>query len=301
MLVVLGVTGLVLTSWAPDRPVEDLVARWAPSPSKFLELDGMRVHYRDEGPPDDPLPIVLLHGTSASLHTWQGWTDALAPSRRVIRMDLPGFGLTGPAPDGDYSMPAFVRFMQHFLDRLGVRRCVLAGNSLGGAIAWNVAVVEPERVVKLVLVDSGGQVMTPRSMPIGFQLAQMSWLQPITSRVLPRSIVVASLRDVYGDPERVTPALVERYYELALREGNRASLAARFAAPQPDAMLIPRVKAPTLILWGGRDRLIPPENGEKFEQQIAGSRRVVFPELGHVPHEEDPARTVEEIKKFLAE
>jgi pimeloyl-ACP methyl ester carboxylesterase len=300
VIVVLGVG--VAASWAPDRPVETLLPRWAPPPSQFLQLDGMRVHYRDEGPRTDPTPIVLVHGTSSSLHTWQGWADALSPTRRVIRMDLPGFGLTGPSPANDYSMPAYVRFIEHFLDRLAVTHCVLGGNSLGGNIAWRVAVADP-RVVKLVLVDSGGYPLAPRSMPLGFRLAQTKWLRPLTNHLLPRGVIAASLRDVYGDPNRVTPDVVDRYYELTLRAGNRAALARRFEqrAEGADATKIRDVKVPTLVMWGGRDRLVPPENAAAFHRDIAGSRVVVYPKLGHVPQEEDPARTIPDLRAFLDE
>ena len=94
--------------------MDSLKARWAAPPSRFVTLQGMQVHVRDEGPRDDPTPIVLIHGTSASLHTWDGWVAALSPHRRVVRMDLPGFGLTGPAPDGDYSMARYTGFMRDF-------------------------------------------------------------------------------------------------------------------------------------------------------------------------------------------
>ena len=125
----------VAVSWAPDRSVAQLSARWAPPPSQFIALQGMQVHVRDQGPRDDAEPIVLIHGTSASLHTWEGWVASLKGTRRVISMDLPAFGLTGPAPDGDYSIERYVAFVLALMDRLGVRQAVLVGNSLGGEIA----------------------------------------------------------------------------------------------------------------------------------------------------------------------
>ncbi|MCU0805294.1 MAG: alpha/beta fold hydrolase, partial [Burkholderiales bacterium] len=158
---VLVVSAFVAINWAPDRPVSALKQRWAPPPSTFVEVAGMQVHLRDEGPRDDATPVVLLHGTSASLHTWQGWADALKDERRVIRFDLPGFGLTGPTPDGVYTMDAYVRFVLAMLDRLGVQRAVLAGNSFGGSVAWATALAAPDRVAKLVLVDSAGYPMNP--------------------------------------------------------------------------------------------------------------------------------------------
>ncbi len=151
------ITGFVALNWAPDRPVAELEARWAPPPSTFIDLAGMRVHLRDEGIRDDPVPIVLLHGTSASLHTWDGWVAALAAERRVIRFDLPGFGLTGPTPDGDYRIERYVEFVAAMLDALGVEHCVLVGNSFGGTVAWQTALaLPPGRVQKLVLVDAAG-------------------------------------------------------------------------------------------------------------------------------------------------
>src|SRR5271155_847951 len=124
VVLVLLIAG-VAVSWAPDRTVESLKARWAQPPSRFVEIEGMQVHVRDEGPPNDPRPIVLLHGTSSSLQTWDGWVAALKGQHRVIRIDLPGFGLTGPTPDNDYSLKRYVKFMDEFLDAMGVQKCIL--------------------------------------------------------------------------------------------------------------------------------------------------------------------------------
>ena len=294
--------GVLAWSWAPDRSVDALKARWAAPPSRFVTLQGMQVHVRDEGPRDDPTPIVLIHGTSASLHTWDGWVAALSPHRRVVRMDLPGFGLTGPAPDGDYSMARYTGFMRDLLDLLNIDQAVLAGNSLGGGIAWQTALAHPTRVRQLVLVDATGYPLQPQSMPIGFRLAQMSWLAPVTQKVLPRSMIAASVRNVYGDPSKVSPELVDRYLELTLRAGNRGALVERFRqSPSGEfTAQIPQVRQPTLILWGGQDRLIPPDNALHFQRDIAGSRLVMFDALGHVPHEEDPAQTVAAVQDFLA-
>ncbi|HEX5685999.1 MAG TPA: alpha/beta hydrolase [Ideonella sp.] len=291
---------------APDRPVETLVARWAPAPSDFIEVKGQMVHLRDEGPRNDQAPIVLIHGTSASLHTWEGWVAALKSQRRVISFDLPGFGLTGPftgeyAHD-DYRGDTLARFTLDLLDRLHVQRVVLAGNSLGGEVAWRVASLAPARVEKLVLVDSAGYDFVPEDMPVGFRIARLPVISALSEWFLPRGMVEASVQNVYGEPAKVTSSLVDRYFELTLREGNRHALRMRMQQLEmgQDASRIPAIKQPTLILWGGRDRLIPPPNGQRFARDIGGSRLVVFPELGHVPHEEDPARTVAVVKDFLS-
>ncbi len=293
----------VALSWQPDRPVELLATRWAPPPSQWMQLDGDRIHWRDEGRRDDPQPLILLHGTSASLHTWDGWVNALAPERRVIRFDLPGFGLTGPAADSDYRLTRYVERVRRLLDRLQIDRAVLVGNSLGGQISWATAVVHPDRVAALVLIDAAGYPFVPESIPIGFQLARSPTLAPLVQKLLPRAIVAASVRNTYGNPERVSEELIDRYFELTLRAGNREAVVARFAQTDHGEMgeRIVEVRVPTLILWGGRDRLIPPISAERFHADIAGSELVVFPELGHVPHEEDAAQTVAAALRFLVQ
>lgn len=305
LVLVLAASGLILLVglviiWAPDKPVSELKVRWAQPPSQFVALSGMQVHLRDEGPRDDPVPIVLLHGTSSSLHTWQGWTEALRGQRRVIRFDLPGFALTGPQPQGDYSIDAYARFVVAMLDQLGVQNVVLGGNSLGGQIAWATAAAHPQRVQRLVLVDAAGYPFEPTSIPLGFQIARMPMLAPLMLRTLPRGMVANSVRNVYGDPAKVTPELVDLYYDMTLREGNRRALGVRLALPRAvGAESIASLRVPTLILWGGQDRLIPPDNARLFAKDIAGSQLVMFDPLGHVPHEEDPAATVAVLKKFL--
>ncbi len=299
----------VALSRAPDRSAESLVARWAPPPSDFIEVQGQVVHLRDEGPRNDPLPIVLIHGTSASLHTWEGWAAALKGQRRVIRFDLPGFGLTGPwsdtfsgnYPHERYQGDAYARFTLALLDVLKVQHAVLAGNSLGGEVAWRTAFLAPERVAALVLVDAAGPAFTPLHVPIGFQIARVPVLNRVMESLLPRPLVARSVAAVYGNPAKVTEELVDRYYELTLREGNRRALSTRLQALKSgeDAERIATLKLPTLILWGGRDRLIPPTVAQQFQQQIAGSQLHVFAALGHVPQEEDPAATVAAVKVFL--
>jgi pimeloyl-ACP methyl ester carboxylesterase len=288
-------------AWVPDLPFDQLRAKWAPPPSAFLTVDGMNVHVRDEGPRDDDEPIVLLHGTAASLHTWDGWAQILARRRRVIRVDLPGFGLTGPFPDDDYSMAHYVLFLGRTLDALRVGRFVLAGNSFGGNVAWHAELAEPGRVTRLILVDSGGYAYVSSRTPIGFRVARLPLLNRVVEYILPRSAVESSVRDAYADPRRVTAALVDRYYELTLRAGNRRALVQRFKQVPAgiDADRIRSISVPTLVLWGRDDRIVPVEWAERFHEDIAGSRLVILDGLGHVPQEEDPQRSVEPVEAFL--
>jgi pimeloyl-ACP methyl ester carboxylesterase len=301
-------------SWVPDRPVTSLVARWAPveSGSRFVAVRGMQVHVRDDGPRTDAQPIVLLHGTGASLHTWDGWTQELVKTRRVIRFDLPGYGLTGPyagewtGEGGRYTLLNYAKFVVATLDALDVRQpVVLGGNSLGGQIAWETAdylrLSQPQRVARLILVDSTGYPFESISVPMGFRIARIKALAPLQENTLPRAIIEASIREVYGDPAKVTPTLIDRYFELALREGNRRALGLSMRENLAEGSeRIASIKQPTLILWGGQDRFIPPFQARRFAQDIAGSKLVMFDALGHVPQEEDAAQTVAAVQAFLA-
>ena len=299
-------------SWAhrADLPVEALVARWAPAPSEFIELRGQLVHLRDEGPrhtgAGSPPPLLLLHGTASSLHTWEGWARALRSQRRVVSVDLPGFGLTGPFAGeyerDNYHADALARFVVDLLQERGIERAVIAGNSLGGEVAWRTAHAAPARVAALVLVDSLGPAFVPEAVPPAFIAARTPVLNKLVEWTLPRELVLQSLQSVYGEPARITPELVDRHYELALREGNRRALVQRFRQQQlgEHAERLDGLRLPTLILWGGRDRLVPPAVGRELQARIAGSRLVMFPELGHVPQEEDPLATVQPVREFLA-
>jgi pimeloyl-ACP methyl ester carboxylesterase len=300
LAVVVLAVGFVAWAWSPDIPVAELDARWAPPPSSFVALEGMQVHVRDEGPRGDPVPIVLVHGTSSSLQTWDGWARALRDQRRVIRFDLPGFGLTGPDPHDDYSMAHYVRFVGALLDQLQVQRFVIGGNSLGGEVAWATAHAFPQRVDRLILVDAAGYRFESESVPLGFRIARIPWLAGLMPHLLPPGTIEKSLRDVYGDPSRVTPELVQLYTDMTLRAGNRRALGIRMAERDSGHERdIRDLALPTLIIWGGRDRLIPPAYGRRFAADIAGAKLVVFDGLGHVPQEEDPVATVAAVRDFL--
>ncbi|MBB3169219.1 alpha/beta fold hydrolase [Simiduia aestuariiviva] len=290
-----------ITSWAPDVSLSELSKQYAKPPSQFAEINGQRLHLRDEGPKEDDLPIVLLHGTSASLHTWDGWATELQSSRRVVRFDLPGFGLTGPSVDADYSIEYYAATVVGVLDALGIERCILVGNSLGGYVAWVAGLQYPERVEKLVLVDSAGIPFESASVPLGFKLAQIESLRWVTERFLPRALIAASVRNVYADSTRVTDQIIDRYYDLTRRAGNRRALIARFQQTQPSALAerLGELTQPTLILWGDHDRLIPLSVAEVFSKTIPDSQLIVLPNVGHVPQEEVPAQSLRAVRAFL--
>jgi pimeloyl-ACP methyl ester carboxylesterase len=300
-LLVLLIAGFIVANWAPDLALAELEKRWAPPPSRFVEMDGVMVHLRDQGPRDDTNPIVLLHGTGSSLHAWEGWVEALKAIRRVICFDLPGFGLTGPSPHRIYTIENDIGAVIAVLDKLGIERCVLGGNSLGGAVAWRTALEHPDRVQKLILVDAVGYPEHPQSVPIGFRLAQIPAFTWLLKHTLPRSLVKQGLHNVFGDPKRVSEKMIDRAVAINQRAGNRQALVDRFRQRRPSRFFerISELKMLTLIIWGGRDRLIPPADAERFHHDIAGSTLVIFDDLGHAPEEEDPARTVAAVKRFL--
>ncbi|MDE2401555.1 MAG: alpha/beta hydrolase [Burkholderiales bacterium] len=298
LVLVIGVTA----AWQPDRQLGPLVARWGGEPSSFIELDGMQAHVRDTGPRNDPTPIVLLHGMGSSLHTWAGWQQDLQKTRRVISVDLPGFGLTGPSPQGEYHIDAYMRFVLRLLDTLGVKRVMLVGNALGGEIAWQTAILAPERVRKLVLIDADGYPPSTLSMPLAFEIASLRGWRWVTERILPRAVVESSVRNVYGDPSKVTKQQVDRYYELNLRVGNRRALFQRIDQAQwgASAHLIHRIPQPTLVMWGQKDGMVAPDNGPQFCKDIARCTLITFPDLGHIPQEEAPEQTLNAARAFLA-
>jgi pimeloyl-ACP methyl ester carboxylesterase len=299
IVLVLALGAFVALTWAPERTVAELREQFAPPPSVFVEAAGMQVHLRDEGPRDDPAPIVLLHGTGSSLHAWEGWAAALKPKRRVISFDLPGYGLTGASPDRVYGRERDVAFVIAVLDKLGVGRVVLGGNSLGAGVSLRTALAHPSRVDALILVD-GGYPAPSTSRPIGLRLLETPGINWVLSNTLPRFLVEQGMRNVWGDPGKVTPEMIDRAVALTQREGNRRALIDRFSQRQPgNPAPLARIKVPTLIIWGGRDRLVPLEAGRALNREIAGSKLVVFEELGHAPEEEDAAGTVGAVKTFL--
>lgn len=287
-------------------PLERLKARYAnvESGSRFIELDGFNVHYRDEGSRDKPV-LVLIHGVMASLHTWDGWVQAFAPHYRIVRFDVPGFGLTGPARDGVYNAERMTAIFTQLLDYLGINKAHVVGNSLGGYIAWNFALAHPLRVDKLILVD-----------PAGYHMKKVPWM--IASAALPgstvamplwmpRALVAQGIKEVYGERGRIKPGVIDRYYDISRRPGNRKAAMEIFrvllkvnreelhTTPQRVAQL----KVPTLLMWGDRDRWISPKHVPLWQRDVPGIQVKVYPGVGHIPMEEIPEQSAADAMRFL--
>jgi pimeloyl-ACP methyl ester carboxylesterase len=309
--IVLGVIVVVLAAlflWArtPDLPVADLRAKYANAESEFVEVSpGLTVHLRDEGPALGPV-VMLLHGSNASLHTWEPWVEQLKATHRVISFDHPGHGLTGPHPRDCYTAACFGDVVEAVAKNRKLDRFVLAGNSMGGWIAWNYALSHPERLAGLVLVDAGGAALPPEIQPeppIGFRIARTPGLNTLMRQITPRSMVEKSLRQSVSVQASVTPAVVDRYWELLRYPGNRRATGLRFATPRKDADLdqLAKISAPTLVMWGRDDKLIPVEAATVFDNAIPNSRAVIYDDIGHIPMEEAPYRSVGDLSAFLAE
>lgn len=278
----------------PDLPSGYLERRYANGASRFVDVDGARVHYRDEGPRDGPT-LLALHGMYSSLHTWDDWAEALSDEVRVVRMDLPGFGLTGPTADGTYDMPYYVDVLEAFCERLDLGEVAMAGNSLGGGVAWRVAAEYPERVDRLLLLDSVGRQVVPDGAEFLLQPGVSIMPRYLTPRVAFREI----LRDAYGDPGKLSRADVRRYHDLLRRAGNRRAVLSLLRAASPAEVDPAEVSCPTLVQWGEQDSWLPLSLGRKLAGEIGDARLRTYDGVGHIPMEEAPAATAADALDFL--
>lgn len=283
--------------WTPDRDRAAMEARYANTPDDFIEVAGIRLHVRDSGPKSAPA-VILLHGFGSSLHTWEDWAQALSRDMRVIRFDLPGAGLTGPDPKGDYTDTRALEILNALMDKLGVARASLVGNSIGGRIAWTFAAKYPARTDKLVLVAPDG-FASP-----GFAYGKAPEVPSFLSAmryVLPRAIMRMNLEPAYADPTRLTDAVVDRYHALMLLPGVREAMLVRMRQTvlQPPEPLLRQIEAPVLLLWGEKDAMIPAANAQDYVKVLKKGTVVILPGLAHVPQEEDAARSLVPVQVFL--
>ena len=292
---------IILVFGYSDKPLSELKSKYANASSSFVSVNGMDVHYRDEGNKTDSIPIVLIHGTGSSLHTFDSWAENLKASHRVVRMDLPAYGLTGPFPDRDYSIKHYTAFINDFLTALKIKQCVLVGNSLGGQIAWRFSLEQPKMVAKLILIDAAGYPLNSKSVPVAFKMAKIPVIKHLFTYVTPRFLVRSSVENVYFDKSKVTDALVDRYFELTLREGNRQAFVDRLNSTKDvnATSKISQIQQSTLLLWGKNDLLIPVENAYKFHKDLPNDTLVILDNSGHVPMEENPVESLKAVLDFL--
>jgi pimeloyl-ACP methyl ester carboxylesterase len=284
-------------AWTPDLDRATLEARYATPPSQFVAVSGLRLHVRDTGPRDAPA-LVLLHGFGASLLTWEPWTQELQQQFRVIRIDLPGSGLSSGDPAKNYSDERAVQILLALMDQLGVQRASFVGHSMGGRIAWRFAADQPQRVNRLVLLAPDG-FASP-----GFEYGKAVEVGPglrLMERMLPRVLIRLNLEPAYANPKLVTDAVVDQYWDLIRVPGLRGALLDRLAGwvPQDPRARLAQIQAPTLLLWGDKDAMIPVANAQDFLKAIAGSKLVTLNSVGHLPQEEAPAAALPPVREFL--
>jgi pimeloyl-ACP methyl ester carboxylesterase len=254
------------------------------------------VHYRVIG---TGKPLVLLHGTGASLHTWEQFAENLKDSFQLISLDLPAFGLTGGRADHDYSMKMYTSFLKKFTEKLNLSTFDLAGNSLGGRIAWEFAATFPDQVRRLVLIDAAGYP-TGKPMPQVFRLARNPLIEPILRHITPRFFIKKNLVEVYDNDALISDALVDRMFEMALREGNRQAFIDRANLPLDNGSeRVKTIRNSTLIIWGETDAWIPVSCAELFHKDLKNNQLSILKNCGHLPMEERAVETAGLVRAFL--
>lgn len=303
LLVTIVVGFLLLLT--PDTDRDAMIAKYSGPAGAFVAGPaGQRIHYRDQGKRGDRA-IILIHGANASLHTWEPLVKRLGETYRVVTLDLPGHGLTGAIPDTDYSAQGMMDAVDVVAAKLGLDHFILGGNSMGGWVAWRYALAQPARVDALLLIDAAGMPLRPgEKRPesnVGFRVLEYPFGRWLATRVTPRMLVEQSLRGSVEKQEIVDDAMIDRYWELLRFPGNRAAtvLRARMDREPAVAARVGEIKAPTLILFGDKDRLINPSAAKTFNERIAGSEVVILPGIGHLPMEEAPDATANAIADFL--
>ncbi len=283
--------------WTPDKDLASLEARYLAAPGDLIDIDGMRLHLRDSGPRDAPT-VIMIHGFGGSLHSWEPWAQALSVDHRVIRFDLPGSGLSAPDPSGNYTDTRSMHLLIALMDRLGIARASIVGHSIGGRIAWTFAATHPERVDKLVLVAPDGFASA------GFEYGQAPQV-PMTVKLMryamPKPLLRMSLAPAYANASFLNDALTTRYHDLMLAPGSREALIARMQQttlvdPVP---LLQRIRAPSLLLWGEDDAMIPLANSADYLRAMSRAALVSLPGVGHLPQEEAAAKSVLAVREFL--
>jgi pimeloyl-ACP methyl ester carboxylesterase len=288
-----------------DIPSDVVDARYASPASQYLDLGKHgRIHYRDEGHRRNQ-PVVLLHGSNASLHTWEPWVARLRDDYRLITIDLPGHGLTGAVKSRDYSVDSYVDVVSAIVAELDIGQFVIGGNSMGGGIAWRYTLANPEQIQGLVLVNSSGlpswyeERDTESSVWI-FRLLQQPWFRSFAVKLDTYQMVVQGLTVAYNYSPVVNEQLIQRYYELNMRQGTRQATIDRFSQfPVDEDHVLSEIEVPTLVMWGKEDSLIPFEEAARFEKAISNTTTAYYDDVGHIPNEEIPDQSKEDLLAFL--
>ena len=293
-LVILFVSLGFLVSSNLNIPLSELKKEFSTEASQFIEIESMPVHYRIEGNGPN---LLLLHGTGASLHTWDRWTSILKDDYQIIRLDLPGFGLTGPFTTNDYTIEHYSQFLKTFLKRLKIEHTSIAGNSLGGRIAWNFAADHPEMMERLILICPSG---FPSENVHAFNIAKTPILKKLVTLITPKKLIKKSLKEVFYDDDKVNNEILNRYWKMLRRKGNRQAFVDRVNTEYKDQTeKLETINCRTQIIWGKNDEWIPVSHADLFAQKILDSEVEIFSYAGHIPMEELPEKTANRALEFL--
>lgn len=296
-LILIAVLAIAVFVFLTRSGAPDQTAELPTGADRYVEAAGQTWRMREEGPAGAPA-LVLIHGFSHSLETWDEWAQDLSRDYRVIRFDLPGHGLTGAREDGAYSVADTVAQVAALLDVAAPERFVLGGSSLGGLVSWRYAADHPDRVQALVLVSPGGYPIhgvtdEPAPIPLPVRLYL---------NTAPEVGVRAATRSLYADPAKVTDAQVARIREMMTTPGVQDALLRRlelFTLPDPEPDLA-RVAAPALLVWGAADVMVPVAHAARFEAVMPDARVVILENAGHMPMEEAPDDSLLVVRNFLA-
>lgn len=280
-------------------PVQELESKYQNEHSRYIDIDGLRVHYRDEG--DGPT-LLLIHNELGSLASWDKWVEEIGDRYRIVRMDLPGFGLTGSASVQDFSRSATVNFLTRFIDELGLTNINLVGSSYGGFTAWNYALDNPDNVSRLILITPIGYT---QKLPTIIDSFTQPGVETASNYVIPKPVVKVTLDQGFGSQSRLTKDIVNRYHELLMREGNRTSAAKFFKVLKEHSknehlgIGIKDISVPTFIMWGEQDRWTPIEYLDLWLEDIPDAEFIRYPSVGHFPHEEIPDLTAQDADAYI--
>lgn len=294
-----------------DIPRDKLEAKYANGVSEFLDLkNGSRIHYRDEGDLYKPA-IILLHGFNGSLFNFERMVPLLSKEFRLISIDLPGFGLTGAIPSMDYSTQSSILVINELTNHLGIEKFSIAGNSMGGGIAWRYALENPKKTQSLILLASSGIYSSEerlqieeseRESPLVWKLMRSNFVSYFLSLYTPKFFATQGLKTSVYDPNLATKEIANQFHELTLMQGSREAILSRFSKQnyndeKPD--ILKKIQAPTLIIHGREDNIISFKSSINLDQYIQNSHLVIYPNIGHLPMYETPARVADDIKKFF--
>ena len=276
-----------------------LKAKYLDRTSKFVTIDGITIHYRDQG--TGPV-LVLLHGICASLHTWDKWVEELGSHYRIIRMDIPGFGFSGPATKEIYDPDIGIEFFDKFINALGLTHFFLVGNSIGGFISWRYALKYPTKVDKLILIDPVGY---SQPIPRVVWLASHPLLRPLAKHRMPRHYFNMAVKEIFGDRSKLTDELQQRYFELAMYGNNKRAyvdfftVMRKLCTSKDLSKGIDKIQTQTLVMWGTRDRWVPYTYVHQWKKDLRNGTFISYDGVGHIPMEEIPRRSAQDAHHYL--